>query len=59
MMILDMTAELAPFLWGMVGLELLSGIAILRAGLPRAWRPHSSQLIRRRQVPRQIVASAA
>ena len=53
MMILDLTAELAPVLWGMIGLTAASALAILAAALP-AWTAPQS-LNRQRQRPRQVL----
>jgi hypothetical protein len=57
MMVLDMTVELAPIIWGMIGLMALSGTAILAAGLPprRARSVTPKQVGRQRQTPRQIL----
>ena len=61
MMLLDMTAELAPLLWGMIGLWFVSGLAILAVALEardqRKAAPARSA--RQRQTPRQVLSSGA
>jgi hypothetical protein len=53
MMVIDLTAELAPILWGMIGLTAASALAILAVTLP-AWTA-PQPLTRQRQRPRQIL----
>lgn len=38
MMALDMTVQLAPLVWGMVGVLLASAVGILTLALPRTTR---------------------
>jgi len=61
MMLMDMTAELAPLLWGMIGLWFVSGLAILSAALQARSRrqPLPMRLARQRQTPRQVLSSRA
>ena len=55
---MDMTAELAPILWGMIDLLFVSALAILAAALPRRADRHVTPVraARQRQTPRQILS---
>jgi hypothetical protein len=59
-MVIDMTNDLAPILWGTAALSSISGLSTLFAGLHTAWRRpmarrgHLGQP-RSRKFPRQIL----